>query len=133
GPAGVDLQNMILNSGLPADAIRCTGEIPYEQVAVELRQSSAMILFSFCENMPCVMLESLCSGIPVIATRVGGIPEVIGNENGMLINAGDEKELQGAMKSMISKAGLFEKAKLSQEAGKLFSYETVAREIVAVY
>lgn len=133
GPLNPALEKMIAETRLPSGVIRCTGEIPYDQVGIELRKSSVLILFSFYENMPCVMLESLCSGIPVIATRVGGIPEVIGNENGMLINAGDEKELLGAMKSMISKAGLFEKAKLSQEAGKLFSYETVAREIVAIY
>src|SRR4029077_11836325 len=126
GPAGVDLQNMILNSGLPADAIRCTGEIPYEQVAVELRQSSAMILFSFCENLPCVMLESLCSGVPVIATRVGGIPEVIGSENGILIQDGDEKELLGAMKQMVDKARFYNKEKFSRQAAMRFSYETVA-------
>ncbi len=79
------------------------------------------------------MLESLCSGIPVIATRVGGIPEVIGNENGILIDAGDEKELLGAMKLMVDKAPFYDKEKFSRHAAKHFSYETVAEEIMAVY
>ena len=80
-----------------------------------------------------MILESLCSGLPVIATRVGGIPEVVGIENGILINAGDENELLEAMKSMIQRAGLYDRKEISCQAKKLFSYDAVAREILAVY
>jgi glycosyltransferase involved in cell wall biosynthesis len=133
GPANPGLEKMILDAGLPLNAIRCTGEISYEQVGIELRNSSALILFSFYENMPCVMLESLCSGIPVIASRVGGIPEVIGNENGILVNAGDEKELLEAMRTMIHKAHFYDQEKIRERAATCFSYEAVGREILAVY
>jgi glycosyltransferase involved in cell wall biosynthesis len=133
GPVNPDLEKMVTESGLPSGSIQITGEIPYEQVAVELKNSSALVLFSYYENMPCVVLESLCSGIPVIATRVGGIPEVVGNENGILVSAGNEKELLEAMKKMMHEARLYDKEKISRDAAAVFSYETVAREIVAVY
>ena len=77
GPLNPSLKEFIKESGLRPDKIHFTGEIPYEQVAVELRKSSSLIMFSFYENMPCAILEALCSGLPVIATRVGGIPEII--------------------------------------------------------
>jgi glycosyltransferase involved in cell wall biosynthesis len=133
GPLNEGLKKMIQNTVLPENSIRCTGEISYKQVGIELRNSSALILFSLYENMPCVILESLCSGIPVIASRVGGIPEVIGKENGILVNAGDEKELLEAMCLMMVKAQFFDMEKISQQAAACFSYEAVGKEILAVY
>jgi glycosyltransferase involved in cell wall biosynthesis len=133
GPVNSALEKMITDTGLPSNTIRCTGEITYEQVGVELRNSSAMILFSYLENMPCVMLESLCSGVPVIATKVGGIPEEIGDDNGILINAGDEKELLGAMRLMMDKIRSYERKKFSLKATSHYSYQTIAKEITSVY
>jgi glycosyltransferase involved in cell wall biosynthesis len=133
GPLNPALQEIIQSSRLPPEKIHCTGEIPYEQVGTELRKSSALVIFSFYENMPCVMLEALCTGIPVIATRVGGIPEVIQEDNGILINAGDENALLEAMKDMISSYHHYDKNKISQRAVGQFSYETIGKEIIRVY
>ena len=107
GPLNPSIQEMIKAMRIRPDQLHCTGEIPYDQVAVELRKSSSLVMFSFYENMPCVILEALCSGLPVIATRVGGIPEIIGKENGILINVGKETELLDAMKEMIRQHILF--------------------------
>ena len=133
GPMNFALQKMIEDSLLSKDKILYLGEISYEEVSVELRNSSALVMFSYYENLPCVILESLCTGIPVIATRVGGIPEVVSDENGILINAGNEKELLDAMKKMIKNYRMFDKIKISESASALFSYETVGKEITKVY
>src|SRR6266700_2143529 len=92
GPLNPSLIEFIKASGLGPGQLHCTGEIQYGQVAVELRKSSSLVMFSFYENMPCAILEALCRGIPVIATMVGGIPETIRKENGILINVGNETE-----------------------------------------
>jgi glycosyltransferase involved in cell wall biosynthesis len=133
GPVNPGLTQMIHETGLQENSIRCTGEIPYEQVGIELRNSAALILFSFYENMPCVILESLCTGIPVIASRVGGIPEVIQEDNGILINAGDEKELLEAMKTMIRNERFYDRKKISRQAVSRFSYEIIGKDILAIY
>jgi glycosyltransferase involved in cell wall biosynthesis len=133
GPVNPGLEKIIRDTGLPVHSVRCTGEISYEQVGVELRNSSAMILFSYLENMPCVMLESFCSGVPVIATKVGGIPEEIGNENGILINVANEKELLEAMRLMMNKIHSYDKEKISGKAVSHYSYPAIAKEIVSVY
>jgi glycosyltransferase involved in cell wall biosynthesis len=133
GPLNPSLEALIKASGMTSGKIRSTGEISYEQVGVELRTASALILFSFYENMPCVILESLCSGVPVIATRVGGIPEVIGDENGILIGPGDERELLEAMKTMILQHDRFNLQKISRQATEQFSYDTVGKKILRVY
>ena len=133
GPGSPELIQTLKTSGLPEDKIQCTGEIPYEAVGAELRKSSALVMFSFYENMPCVILEALCTGIPVIATRVGGLPEVIGESNGILIQQGNEKELLEAMKKMIKNYADYDKEKISRDAVEQFSYETIGKKIVQLY
>jgi glycosyltransferase involved in cell wall biosynthesis len=133
GPLNPSILAFIKSSGLKPDQVFCTGEIPYEKVAVELRKSSALVMFSFYENMPCVVLEALCSGIPVIATRVGGIPEIIGKENGILIEPGKEMELLNAMKEMIRNYHLFDAGQISRNASSQFSYEVIGKKISDIY
>jgi glycosyltransferase involved in cell wall biosynthesis len=113
--------------------IHCTGEISYEQVGFEMKRASALVLFSFYENLPCVILESLCSGLPVIATRVGGIPEVIQDNNGLLVDAGNEEQLLEAMKTFMIKERNYDRKKISIQASARFSYETVGKIINHVY
>ncbi|MDL2274581.1 glycosyltransferase [Desulfosarcina sp. OttesenSCG-928-G10] len=56
------------------------------------------VLSSFTEGMPNVILEGMYMGLPVIATRVGGVPEVVEeNRTGILINSGDEDALAESM------------------------------------
>jgi glycosyltransferase involved in cell wall biosynthesis len=133
GPLNPEIQEIIKEEGLSPEKIICTGEIPYEQVGVELRRSSALVMFSYYETMSCVVIEALCTGIPVIASRVGGIPEVIGENNGLLVEAGNESELLEAMKKMIANYHLYQKEKISQQATAQFSYQTIGRKIVQVY
>ena len=133
GPLNPAIQEMIQSTGAHKEQIHCTGEISYEQVGAELRKSSALVMFSLYETMSCVVIEALCSGIPVIATRVGGIPEVVGNENGILINAGNETELLQAMKEMITTYQQYKRENISRQASAQFSYETIGRKITQVY
>ena len=133
GPLNPSLIEFIKASGLRPDQLHCTGEIPYDQVAVELRKSSSLVMFSFYENMPCAILEALCSGIPVIATKVGGIPEIISKENGILIKVGKETELLDAMKEMILNYHMYDRRKISHEAREQFSYEVIGKKIADAY
>jgi glycosyltransferase involved in cell wall biosynthesis len=133
GPVKPSLTEFIKASGLSPDQLHCTGEIPYDQVAVEIRKSSCLVMFSFYENMPCAILEALCCGLPVIATRVGGIPEIIREENGILINVGKETELLNAMKAMIHNYKRYDRRQISHAATAQFSYEVIGKKIVDVY
>ncbi|HZZ75053.1 MAG TPA: glycosyltransferase, partial [Puia sp.] len=133
GPLTTSLIELIKAFGLTTDQIICTGEISYDQVAVELRKSSSLIMFSFYENMPCAILEALCSGLPVIATKVGGIREIIGKENGILVNPGKDNELLDAMKEMILHYDRYDRAQISHEATQQFSYEVIGKKIVDIY
>ncbi len=133
GPINTSISRLVNDDRISTGRIILTGEISYEQVGEELRKADALVMFSEYENMPCVILESLCTGIPVIATRVGGIPEVIDDENGILVDIGDENGLLEAMKKMIGSYQVFDKIKISQNASALFSYHTIGKEIKEIY
>ena len=80
--------------------IRITGWISGEQVRDELLAARALILPSFAEGLPVVIMEAMALRRPVISTFVAGIPElVVSGEHGWLIPAGDP----GVLAEMIEK------------------------------
>jgi glycosyltransferase involved in cell wall biosynthesis len=78
------------------------GEQPHGRVSELLHQSRALVLCSKEEGFPNVVLEALAHGRPVIATAVGGIPEMIEDGiNGCLVPVGDAQALRRAMESLL--------------------------------
>ena len=108
-------------------------EIPYAQVASEMQHASALVLFSRFENLPCVILEALCCGLPVVSTNVGGISEVLDQNNGILVQSENEVELKNALKEMIENVHLFKRENIAREAAVKFAYTTIGRQISDVY
>ena len=100
GPMNDELREMIKNFNLESKVV-ATGQISYQRVAEELRFSSVFISFSNFENQPCSILEALCCGVPVISTNVGGIPEIINERNGILVEPRNEQQLLEAIKKMM--------------------------------
>jgi glycosyltransferase involved in cell wall biosynthesis len=115
------------------DRLIISGELSYEEVAIQMKNASAFVLFSQVENLPCVILESLCCGIPVIATSVGGISEVVGSENGILVEPGNEAMLADAMQRMVQKYSMYDKPDISRKACALFNYQRVGAEYAKTY
>ena len=114
------------------DAVVFTGSVSYEKVAGFIKSSNALVLFSRYENLPCVILESFCCGNPVIATRVGGIDEVITEGNGILIDSEDELALVQAMHTMVSGYNQYDRQNISKQAISKYSYDAVGRQIYTV-
>ncbi len=121
------------NLGLDKAKVIFTGAVKYEQVAAWLQQSQALVLFSRYENLPCVILEALCCGVPVISTNVGGIAEVIDDSNGIIVSNEKEEQLQEALKQVYDNYTRFDRIKIAEVASKQFSYKTVGNEIDKVY
>jgi glycosyltransferase involved in cell wall biosynthesis len=78
------------------------------------------VLCSFSEGMPMTLLEAMATGKPIVATSIGGIPEVIEDgENGLLVESDDHESLAGAIVDLL---GNHDKAKRIGSAARL-SYE----------
>lgn len=117
----------------PEGRVQFRGEIHYEDVAKEMQQADCFVLFSDIENAPCVISESHCSGLPVIATETGGIPEMVNVNNGLLVKPRDENGLAQAMLDMIQTIGRYDKKAIAAEAQKRYSYETVGKQFEDLY
>jgi glycosyltransferase involved in cell wall biosynthesis len=87
------------------------------------------------DNLPTVIMEAMATGLPVVSTKVGGIPEmVIENETGFLVPPGDALAMANAIEKLINNHSL---AKRLGECGyeraqRLFSIEKNVRELCAV-
>ena len=84
------------------ELVRVTGWISSKQVMEELLSARALVLPSFAEGLPVVIMEAMAVGRPVIATYVAGIPElVIPGKHGWLIPAGDIEALVTVMRELL--------------------------------
>jgi glycosyltransferase involved in cell wall biosynthesis len=133
GPHGPEELAAAVPTGLLNKSIFFKGEIPYHEVALEMQSADGLLLFSRTENMPCVVLEALCCGLPVIAPAVGGIPEVIDPSNGILVRPGYEEELKQAMLGMITESARFDGSSISKKAIARFGYPAIGEQISQIY
>jgi len=93
GPMREELEEMIRQRHLEKN-ITITGWLSSEQIADGLINARALILPSFAEGLPVVIMEAMVLNRPVLSTYVAGIPElIIHGENGWLVPAGDIEKL----------------------------------------
>ena len=104
GPMRDELERLIVKFGLTKQ-LRITGWISSDQVRDEILAARALVLPSFAEGLPVVIMEALALRRPVLATYVAGIPElVLPGENGWLFPAGSVDELATAMEDCLAKS-----------------------------
>jgi len=88
GPMRQEIEHLIDHYGL-SDQVNITGWISGEQVLQEIAASRALVLPSFAEGLPVVIMEACALRRPVLTTYIAGIPELIHHsESGFLIPAG---------------------------------------------
>lgn len=115
------------------DHVRWTGTLSYTAVAKEMQAADALIHFSTYENLPCVINEALCCGLPVISSRVGGIDEIVNETNGILVESKDTLALANAMLTFLQQPDCFNKTSISSNATAQFSYEAIGKEFISMY
>ena len=99
----------------------------------EMADADALLVFSNYENFPVVINESFVLGIPVIATRVGGVPEFVNAGNGTLIDAGDEQALEQNLIDFLDNKLQFNNAQIKESSKKAFSPETIGQALFDIY
>lgn len=84
------------------EAVFLSGHVAPDEVPRYLQGADFLVLPSHSEGMPQVVLEAMDCGLPVVATRVGGVPEaVIDGRTGLLVEARNVEQLRGAIERMI--------------------------------
>lgn len=99
-----EIQDFIVQSGL-SGSVKLAGYVA--DVRTYLRAFDLMVLPSFAESFPTSIIESMLEGVPVVSTKVGGIPELIEHQKtGWLINPGNEEELKEAVLTLRNNPGM---------------------------
>jgi len=119
--------------GADKDRIAFLGTLEYREVAEQMKRSHCHVLFSNYENLPCVIAESLCCGLPNIATAVGGVPEMIDKSNGLMIQPGDLPALTSAMNQIIDDYSDYDNQTISKIASEKYSYKRIGSEFLKIY
>lgn len=112
-----------VSTGLLNSKIFFTGLLTGEDLSCKMREADAFVMFSNYENLPCTIVESLASGVPVISTDVGGISEHISPEFGILMKPSDEEALLDAIKTVLDHPEKFNRIEMRNYAIKNFSME----------
>jgi len=108
GPLRTELEDLIKEKGLN-NYIKMPGAIPHEKLIImyKNRVINAVILPSITtdkgehEGVPVALMEGMSYGIPVISTNTGGIPELIGDGSGIMVEEKNAKTLAGAIERLI--------------------------------
>lgn len=109
------------------------GAMTPEGVAREMQEADAFVLFSRYENLPCVIAEAHCCGLPVVSTDVGGISEMVTQENGILIPSEDTEALASAMLHIEENRSGYAAREISRKAAERYGYPAVARVHTELY
>jgi colanic acid/amylovoran biosynthesis glycosyltransferase len=140
GPLENQLRRQIEDLGLQ-ERIQLPGLKPQHALRTRLAGASVFVLPSVPEadggmdNLPTVIMEAMATGLPVVSTRIGGIPEmVVENETGFLVPPGDVVALADAVEKMTSDQSLGQRlGQVGYErAQTLFSIEKNVRELCAL-
>ena len=97
-----------------------------EDVAFQMQEADVFVLFSEMENAPCVISEALCCGLPVISSSVAGIPEMLNNSNGLLVEASDESALVLAMEKAYLEHHQWDRIQIANAEAEKYSMNSVA-------
>jgi glycosyltransferase involved in cell wall biosynthesis len=106
GPERAALESSAADLGLDG-AVTFAGSLPEDQTLSRIEEADVLVLPSFMEGLPIVLIEAMALGKPVIACAVAGIPELVSHrENGLLVRASDWKALGEAMIELAGDAEL---------------------------
>ncbi len=119
-----------------SESVRFAGQIRPELVAMYLRAADVFVLPSYGEGMPNALLEAMAIGLPVVASRVGGIPEVVEDRvSGLLVEPKSARALSRALDQLLGQpvwaAGLGREG--SRRIRTQFSWRQNAEEHLELY
>ena len=130
-----DYQHLAQTLGI-SDKLHFLGRVPDDTLRLLYSSCDLFVLPSRLEGLGIVILEAMAAGKPIVATNVGGIPEIIeSGQNGILVEAGEEGKLAGAIVKVLSDNSLSRTfgENSMKKVRERFSWEVAARKTERVY
>lgn len=131
GPNRAEYEQMSVDLRL-GERVTFYGLRTKSEVAEFMRQADLFVLPSFWENLPCVLIEAMASGLPIVSTQVGGIPEIVDRETGILVPPQDVGSLSHAIGQMLESLDRFDRHTIAHKAAR-YSQESVGKLLHSIY
>jgi L-malate glycosyltransferase len=127
-----DLDALAVRLGLDGD-VRFLGQRPKPEVAERVRAADVFVLPSLGENMPCALLEALACGVPAVASRVGGVPEVLDESSGVMVEPGSAAALAAGVEAVAARLDRYDRTETAAATRSRYGNEAIARRWSGVY
>lgn len=134
GPEEPHLKRLTAQLNLE-DCVAFVGQIPNEKVPQYMAAADILVLPSLSEGFPVVILEAMASGLPIVTTRVTGLPEIIRDgENGLLVEPRNPPQIAEKVLLLFRDDALKEKiSRNNKEEAKKYSWEAVVQKLEEIY
>lgn len=134
GPQEAELKDLAARLGV-AERVRFAGRLDRDEVAALLSQADLGLNPSLVDNMPNSVLEALAAGVPVVSTRVGGVPFVVEHERtALLVPPRDATAMAAAMQRLLDDASLWMRlADNGLAAAQRYTWAAVAPTLAGLY
>ena len=134
GPDRRSLESLAERLGV-ADRVQFLGRLTRERVRAEMWKANAFVMASRYETFGVAAIEALATGLPVVATRCGGAPQMILAEAGVLADPDDIDSLGGAMVQLLDSRQRFEQvaSEVSADIPSRFGPTAVADALLGIY
>lgn len=115
--------------------IQFAGQVPQERIPQIMHQADVFALSSLSESFGIVNLEAMAAGLPIVATNVGGIPDIIEEGvNGYLVNIKSPDEIADRILILLQNGEIWEKISANnKEKAELFTWDKVAGIVEKIY
>jgi glycosyltransferase involved in cell wall biosynthesis len=133
GPERDAHEKLAENLGLLNKTVFFSGYKNANEIAAAMQAANALLMFSHYEGMPVTIIEAQSCGLPVIASGVGAIPEMVLSQEGYLVKSGEEAELKKAILHFSESGVVAQPAEISRRARQQYSYEAVGQLLDQLY
>ena len=133
GPEQKTHESLAGSLGILNKSVRFSGYKDAAGVSAVMQNSDALIMFSHFEGMPVTIIEAQSCGLPVIASRTGYIPEMVRENEGILVAPGNENELQQAILKLQSDRKKYSATAIRERAVKQYSAQAVGEILNSIY
>jgi glycosyltransferase involved in cell wall biosynthesis len=133
GPDHTKLQEYADELGIKDTFVNFTGLKTGPELAELMHNADFLVLSSRYETFATVVVEALAYGIPVVATRVGIVPEVINESNGRIVPPGDEQAMTLAIDRMLDECREYDRERIKASVEQKFTKEVIGKQIVDIY
>lgn len=132
---GPDEKEMLelLDASSIKDRYRFYGEIELSEVSELMKNLDFLIIYSQYETQSVVLLESIACGVPVLASNVGGMPEYLPAEYGLLIAPNKVKSLISGIEKMLERYMNYDTSEMHNYVKNRFSAEEIGKQFIELY